>query len=93
MPASVPMCPARAVAVWANTGAAPPTSEAAPMRTASVSAPEMLSVLASRSQKTYGSQQTPQDRHPPPRCRVPPPRAPLVGHPEGAHAAEGPDGF
>jgi hypothetical protein len=79
--------------VWANTGAAPPTLEAAPMRTASVSALEMLSVLASRSQKTYGSLQTPQDRHPPPRRPVPLPRAPLVGHREGAHAAVGPNGF
>jgi hypothetical protein len=93
MPASVLTCPARAAALWANTGAAPPTSEVAPMRTASASAPEILSVLASRSQKTYGSQQTPQDRHPPPRRPVPPPRALLVGHREGAHAAEGPDGF
>jgi hypothetical protein len=93
MPASVPTCLARAVAVWANTGATPPTSEAAPMRAASVSAPEMLIVLASRSQKTYGSQQTPQDRHPPPRRPLPLPRAPLVGHQAGAHAAEGPDGF
>jgi hypothetical protein len=94
--------------VWANTGATPPMSEATPMRTASASAPEMLSELASRSQKTYGSRQTPQDPHPPPRRPMPPPRAPLAGHREGAHgdrrgqhrrvggdlaAAEGPDDF